>query len=517
VAIGALIAAPALNQNQPWFDYEAWALETSASKTDVFSWDHSYGPLTWPRDGRELLRVKARFPSYWKAENLDEFDGFRWRRNDPTFEAQELPANQFNVSRFTQRISVSVRNLRTDTFVTGGYAFGVTLPHVDAEPTLDGVFTADRTLERGDTYAATVYTPQLSERQRRAAGDRYPASLVAYRTISLPLGPGAAASIVRLTFPAFGAHSTRIGIGPPGQTAPASLVRRRVIAGSPYQRTYALAQRLSRGATNPETVVERVYAYLGNGFGYSETPPASASNLDGFLFDAKTGYCQQFSGAMALLLRMAGIPARVASGFTTGAYDAKAREYVVRDLDAHSWVEVWYPDWGWVTWDPTPAAAPARNQPADSSGGPGTALAARPPGLPRAVPSPEPGGLAARDSATPWWQYALLAVAVAAAGGLLAAWRVRRRRGARPALSELERALRRARREPAPGTTLAALEALFARTPGAAGYVRALRESRYGSRPAAPTRAQRRGLRSELARGSGLAGYFRAWWALPPR
>src|SRR6185312_3110547 len=95
-----------------------------------------------------------------------------------------------------------------------------------------------------------------------AAGDRYPGSLVAYRTISLPLGPGAAASIVRLTFPAFGAHSTRIGIGPPGQTADASVVRRRLIAGSPYERTYALAQRLSRGTTNPETVIERVYAYL---------------------------------------------------------------------------------------------------------------------------------------------------------------------------------------------------------------------------------------------------------------
>jgi hypothetical protein len=72
-------------------------------------------------------------------------------------------------------------------------------------------------------------------------------------------------------------------------------------------------------------------------------------------------------------------------------------------------------------------------------------------------------------------------------------------------------------RLPAAGTTLQALEKLFARSPAAAGYVRAVRDLRYGGRPVAPTRAQRRGLRGELARGAGLAGRLRAWWALPPR
>ena len=91
------------------------------------------------------------------------------------------------------------------------------------------------------------------------------------------------------------------------------------------------------------------------------------------------------------------------------------------------------------------------------------------------------------------------------------------RRGAPPALTELERALRRTRRAPTPGTTLHALEQRFSATPAAAGYVRALRESRYADAPIHPTRAQRRGLRSELGRGTGLLGHLRAWWALPPR
>jgi hypothetical protein len=100
-------------------------------------------------------------------------------------------------------------------------------------------------------------------------------------------------------------------------------------------------------------------------------------------------------------------------------------------------------------------------------------------------------------------------------------WRAHRRRTGTPpatfALDELERALRRTRRHPGAGTTLRALEDRFARSPAAAGYVRAVRDLRYGGRPAAPTTAQRRGLRAELARGGGLVQRLRAWWALPPR
>ena len=63
---------------------------------------------------------------------------------------------------------------------------------------------------------------------------------------------------------------------------------------------------------------------------------------------------------MALLLRMGGVPARVATGFTTGAYDQNTKSWLVTDVDAHAWVEAWFPHYGWVTFDPTPAAAPAR-------------------------------------------------------------------------------------------------------------------------------------------------------------
>ena len=110
---------------------------------------------------------------------------------------------------------------------------------------------------------------------------------------------------------------------------------------------------------------------------YTEQPAPAENPLDRFLFDAPRGYCQHFSGAMALLLRMGGVPARVAVGFTPGSRTPRRGEYVVRDLDAHSWVEAYFPRWGWVTFDPTPAAAPPREQSADIEQALGLQRAAR--------------------------------------------------------------------------------------------------------------------------------------------
>ena len=102
----------------------------------------------------------------------------------------------------------------------------------------------------------------------------------------------------------------------------------------------------------------RIQQYLKTNYRYSESPPLSHFPLDAFLFDDGSGYCQQFSGAMALLLRMNGIPARVAAGFSSGTRDG-ANTFKLSDADAHSWVEVWFTGIGWVPFDPTPAAAPA--------------------------------------------------------------------------------------------------------------------------------------------------------------
>jgi hypothetical protein len=290
-----------------------------------------------------------------------------------------------------------------------------------------------------------------------------------------------------------------------------------VLEASDVARTWELAQRLRAQSEDEFDYIQRVETLLAD-YRYSESPPPASETLDGFLFDSKIGFCQQYSGAEALLLRMAGIPARVAAGFAPGVFDDRQREFVVRDFDAHSWVEAWIPGYGWVTRDPTPAAAPPRSPREDQGGGPlGGAPGAPDLGGER-LGDLESGRALAPEEGTSTWEAivaGVLAVAVLA-GALLFELR-RRRRLPPPAqlpLFEFERALRRARFDGGPGATLSAIERSFTGWPGAAGYVRALREQRYSGRPAEPTAEQRRGLRAALARDAGV---LRSWWALPPR
>jgi protein-glutamine gamma-glutamyltransferase len=528
VAVLALMLAPALDADQPWWDYESWALGAASARSTSFSWDHDYGPLDWPRDGRELLRVRAeKRPAYWKAENLEGFDGIRWREIDADVDDPGRPEDAEALDQGTQEIRVTIRNLSSRDFITAGYAAEVDSPTIRETPRGDGTWVAGRSLRRGDAYTAIVYTPQTNETQRRAAGNEVARSdLARYRRLLLPASGVVGQTGVPLwafDFPTFGdgfavlqaRNRSNTESVPPGEA-------RRILRTGPYRRSWQLAQELASGAETQEDFVQAVLAYLRRGFNYSETPPQSSYNLDGFLFDGKSGYCQQFSGAMALLLRMGGVPARVVTGFTSGSLDTKTREFVVRDLDAHSWVEVWYRGLGWVTFDPTPASAPPRAQPNEggSAGAPGGING--PPSLAGDRPADPGRRSGVFEDGTSWTTYALYGVlAVLLVVAVALQWRAHRRRAGTPpatfALGELERALRRTRRHPGAGTTLRALEERFARSPAAAGYVRAVRDLRYGGRPAAPTTAQRRGLRAELARGGGLVQRLRAWWALPPR
>jgi hypothetical protein len=242
--------------------------------------------------------------------------------------------------------------------------------------------------------------------------------------------------------------------------------------------------------------------------------------LAAFLTEDRAGYCQQFSGAMALLLRMGGVPARVSTGFSPGTLDRGSGEYVVRDTDAHSWVEAYVAPYGWVTFDPTPPIGPARLTAVAGDAASPYQLAA-----PESVvgagdrvsdPGFGSGPVDAGGSPLPRIAAALAAAAACAAAGA-ALWRRRgRRRGspAEAALAELRAALACTGRAE-PDLTLAQMAHRFRGTP-AESYLRTLQAVRFGGRDAVPTPAMRAALRRELTIGLGPGARFAAWRAIPP-
>ena len=125
---------------------------------------------------------------------------------------------------------------------------------------------------------------------------------------------------------------------------------------------YALTRSVVAGSATPFAAVRRVESYLRSSYDYRQDVPNHAYPLPAFLSEDRAGYCQHFSGAMALMLRMLGIPSRVAAGFSPGDRDPDRGTFLVEDTDAHAWVEVFFPGIGWVTFDPTPSAAPAVTQ-----------------------------------------------------------------------------------------------------------------------------------------------------------
>jgi transglutaminase-like putative cysteine protease len=535
--IAALFAMPvavALDGRAPWIDYNSWAIGRNPGHSAAFDWNHRYGPIDWPRSGRTLLAVQSDKPHYWKAETLDDFDGLRWlhtRAGEHRLVTAEMP--QVINPAWDERITFTVRELRSDLVVGAGTVYSSDIRGAMVTSGDGTTRLVDRPLQEGDTYLVRAYVPDPTADQMRAAPDAWSDDLGQYVAFSLPR-PGEDALAVRpgeSSRPE--ALSQRValpfrGARPDRETA----LDLRMIRRSPYARLYRLATRLARNQPTTYDVVRTTENYLQSHMRYQERVPSRRYPLTDFVFRDKAGYCQQFSGAMALMLRMNGIPARVAGGFAPGIYDQATKEFRVRDLDAHSWVEVYFADIGWVPFDPTPTQSPAGSQSAGSTnpsaarGGQDrvTSLGTDSSAGPASGGSGSSGG---GDGSTRIWMLPVLLLPVAVLG-LAGLWiysvlHQRRHRRATPAdaqLAELQSALERLGHRVPPKTTLTALERRLGKMvgPAAARYVGELRDRIYGPPGApAPSRADRAALRRELAAAAGPLGRVRALLALPPR
>jgi len=124
----------------------------------------------------------------------------------------------------------------------------------------------------------------------------------------------------------------------------------------------ALARKWRTEYRNSAQIIDAALKYLRtNNFVYTLNPPPLGENsIDDFLFRSRRGYCEHYASAFAFLMRAAGIPARIVAGYLGGELNPYGDYLIVRQSDAHVWVEVWMPNRGWVRTDPTLAVAPQR-------------------------------------------------------------------------------------------------------------------------------------------------------------
>ncbi len=213
-------------------------------------------------------------------------------------------------------------------------------------------------------------------------------------------------------------------------------------------RVRALAEEITAGYENAYDKAAALESYLRQ-IEYNDQippPPSGVDGVDYFLFDIRAGYCDYYASAMAIMARAVGIPARIASGYAQGEWIEELQAYRVRELDAHTWVEVFFPRYGWVEFEPTASQPlierPERAPEAPDAGGslpPGAAPTGTPPvedPLLRRGDDIEPLELPSASPVSPWVG-ALLAAAVlliAIAAGVQV-----RRRSAAGGLGMIER------------------------------------------------------------------------------
>jgi transglutaminase-like putative cysteine protease len=328
------------------FDWRHWnPLAGNGPEVSVgYVWNQDYGPLHWPKQTTTVFQVVSAHPHYWKAGVDTVFDGSHWvaAASPPSYgtytqqNAIGMPPNPDiskadNGSDITQ-VGFTIEALADPRVLSVGQPLRYTFSsRIDAQLFTDGSLEAtDGDLPRGASYTVRAYSPNPKPKQLAEAGNAFPPSVT--QSVIVKGQP----------IPVWGSHTKqRTGVPIDPELIQAS----------------NQAWRAS-GADEPRTseygaVVALESYFQHKPFHYDETPPVGPGPvLAYFMLHSHSGYCQMYSGSMALVLRLHGIPARVAYGFTEGSPTQNG--YKVINRDAHAWVEAYFPKYGWIPFEPTP-------------------------------------------------------------------------------------------------------------------------------------------------------------------
>jgi transglutaminase-like putative cysteine protease len=414
-----------------------------------------------------VMYVRTGAPAYWRGLIFDTYKDGAWTASRKGFVAQFPPyiparllgpAPLHSAGTFVQvfRIARTLPGVINAAYPIQSLYAPVTAIRQDAY----GAFRTPDVLKAGMTYSVVSYIPNLSAQELQQ-------------------------------------DEWGIGSVPEGNRA-------YVDTGSLSLGAQRLTQQIAEaaiGTSDTFTQYDMVMAlttYLQKHYRYTleigHVPPGR-DPVDWFLFDVKLGYCEQFATAEVLMLRSLGIPARLVTGYATGSYDPILNQAVVRERDAHAWVEVWFPGHGWVPFDPTPGVSglAATRFPNHWAGG----------GLARLIPHLSVGAPAAALGSLGILALIGPAIAIAVAAVVLLFWlrsRRRRRAGATgspplPGESELLRLYERlqarlGRRRAPPETPLEYWRDAGAPEPVLEEVTHAVNEGAYAGRWPEPAKVQ---------------------------
>lgn len=305
--------------------------ETFAQRVSGFSEEVALDTFgTIRQDHRPVMRVslpdipdRRQLPHrlYWKGMTYNQYDGVRWRS-----EAQ--PKTPIKLSREYEQVAWFGATHDKQTLLEQQ----IELTTAEYE-----VVFAANTLQGTEGRFLSLYYENLSG-NTHVVYNPYAPNYTAYSDISRPV---------------------ESNLQQAGTEYPEEIQQRYLQVPDLPERIRQLAHEIGAEATQPYSLTLAVQEYLTQNYAYSLDVRRSPElmPLDDFLFVNKAGHCEYYATGMAILLRILGVPTRLVNGFAQGRWNEYGQFFTVRQSDAHAWVEVYFPSYGWVTFDPTPAAA----------------------------------------------------------------------------------------------------------------------------------------------------------------